>query len=140
MKRRIIIGIIMLMVALVTLSQCVWAPPIYWGEAIHARVVDADSGQPVADAVVVADWKLYGGGVGHGGHQRSLFAQEAMTNTLGEFTIPEWGPTRRPMYATLDKAPWLVIFKTGYDHRVLWNERDANSFVRRSEWNSRIIQ
>src|SRR5438309_2927823 len=140
MKRRIFIGIIVLMVALVTLSQCVWAPPIYWGEAIHARVVDADSGQPVADAVVVADWKLYGGGVGHGGHHRSLFAQEAVTGMQGEFTIAAWGPTRRPMFAILDTAPWLGIFKTGYDHRFLWNEHASNAFVRRSDWNNRTIQ
>jgi hypothetical protein len=65
----------------VTLSSCVFAPTLYWAEMIHGQVIDADSGQPIEGAVVVADWKLYGGGIGHGGHHRSLFVEETVPNS-----------------------------------------------------------
>src|SRR5262245_1627300 len=91
----------------VALSSGVFAPPLYLREMIHGRVIDADTGQPIERAVVVADWKLYGGGIGHGGHRRSLFVEETVTDANGEFTFGKWGPKQRPAYAVLDTAPWL---------------------------------
>jgi hypothetical protein len=123
-----------------SLSSCVLAPPLYWAEAIHARVIDADTGAPVQGAVIVADWKLYGGGIGHGGHRESLFVEETTTDANGEFTFGKWGPKKRPAYAALDTAPWLVIFKNGYGHRFLPNEAESNARVRRSDWNARTIE
>jgi hypothetical protein len=129
----------LLMLAMV-LSSCVFAPPLYWAEVIHACVIDADTGQPVEDAVVVADWKLYGGGVGHGGHHRSLLVEETVTDANGEFTFGKWGPKQRPAYAVLDTAPWLLIFKSGYQHRFLSNQADSNGALRRSDWNGRTVE
>jgi hypothetical protein len=123
-----------------TLSSCVLAPPLYWAEAIHARVIDADTGAPVQGAVVVADWKLYGGGIGHGGHRESLFVEETATDASGEFTFGKWGPKKRPAYAALDTAPWLVVFKRGYQHRFLPNAADSNASVRRSDWDGRTVE
>ena len=122
------------------LPACAFAPPLYWAQAIHARVVDADTGEPIEGAVVVADWKLYGGGIGHGGHRDSLLVEETVTDVNGEFTFGKWGPKLRPAYAALDTAPWLVIFKSGYQHRFLSNEFDGNGFVRRSDWNGRNVE
>ncbi len=82
---------LLLLLAMV-LPSCVFAPPLYWGEVIQARVIDADTGQPVDGAAVVADWKLYGGGIGHGGHHRPLFVEETVTDANGEFTFGKWGP------------------------------------------------
>ncbi len=122
------------------LSSCVFAPPLYWAEAIDGRVIDAETGAPVEGAVVVADWKLYGGGIGRGGHRESLFVEETATDASGEFTFGKWGPKKRPAYAVLDTAPWLVIFKAGYQHRFLPNSADSNEAVRRSDWNGRTVQ
>ena len=122
------------------LWSCVFAPPLYWAEAIHAHVIDAETGAPVEGAVVVADWKLYGGGIGHGGHRDSLLVEETTTDANGDFTFGKWGPKKRPAYAVLDTAPWLVIFKTGYQHRFLPNSADSNESVRRSDWNERNIE
>lgn len=122
------------------LAQCAWAPPLYWGKTIRGRVVDRKTGQPIDGAVVIADWKLYGGGVGHGGHRDSLFVQDTATGADGRFELPAWGPVRRPSYRILDRAPWLIVFKSGYVHRALWNERKSNGFVRRSEWDGKTVE
>jgi hypothetical protein len=122
------------------LFACNFAPPLYWAESIHGRVVDADGGAPIAGAVVLADWKLYGGGFGHGGHRSSLFVQETLTDANGEFSFGKWGPKRRPPGMDLDTAPWLVVFKSGYEHRFLPNEHAGNGFVRRSDWDGKTIE
>ena len=127
------------LLAIVGLTGCL-APPMYWAESIHGRVVDADSGAPVEGAVVVADWKLYGGGMGHGGHRDSLFVEETVTDSNGEFRFGKWGPKLRPLSGELDTAPWLVVFKAGYEHRFLPNEYDSKWFVRRSDWDGRAIE
>jgi hypothetical protein len=127
------------LVLTLALSGYVLAPPLYWAEAIHARVTDAETGAPVEGAVVVADWKLYGGGIGHGGHRESLFVEETATDGNGEFTFGKWGPKRRPAHAVLDTAPWLVIFKAGYHHRFLPNAADSNESVRRSDWDGQTV-
>jgi hypothetical protein len=101
------------------LWSCVFAPPLYWAEAIHAHVIDAETGAPVEGAVVV---------------------EETTTDANGDFTFGKWGPKKRPAYAVLDTAPWLVIFKTGYQHRFLPNSADSNESVRRSDWNERNIE
>ncbi len=130
---------LLLLLAMV-LPSCVFAPPLYWGEVIHARVIDADTGEPVEGVVVVADWKLYGGGIGHGGHHRALFAEETVTDANGELTFGKWGPKQRPAYAVLDTAPWLLLFKSGYQHRFLSNEAESNAAVRRSDWTGRTVE
>jgi hypothetical protein len=122
------------------LSSCVLAPPVYRAEAIHARVIDGDTGRPVEGAVVIADWKLYGGGIGHGGHHKSLFVRESVTDPNGEFTFGKRGPKQQPAYALLDRAPWLPIFKNGYQHRFLSNAADSNGAVRRSDWSGRTVE
>jgi hypothetical protein len=126
--------LLIVMIALSTFGGCVLAPPFYWGEEIHGRVVDADTKAPVEGAVVVADWKLYAGGYGHGGHADSLLIEETITNADGQFQFRQWGPKRRPASEILQDAPWLTVFKRGYEHRALNNEISSNSIVRKSDW------
>ena len=136
MKTRAALSLLLLC----SVFACAFAPPLYWGEDIHGRVVDAENGAPIEGAVVLADWKLYGGGIGHGGHRNSLFVAEMLTNGNGEFSFGKWGPKLRPLSNALDNAPWLVVFKSGYEHRFLPNEHDSNWFVRRSDWDGKTIE
>jgi hypothetical protein len=128
-----------LIVALQALPGCALAPPVYWAEPIRGRVVDADSGEPISGAVVIADWKLYCGGIGHGGHRDSLLVQSTLTDVNGEFSFEKWGPKKRPGSGVLDNAPHIVVFKSSYDYENLWNESDSNWFVRRSDWDGKTV-
>lgn len=139
-RRALAISIVVCASLAFLLAQCVWAPPLYWGEPIRCRVVDRSTRAPIAGAVVVADWKLFGGGPGHGGHRGSLLVQATVSGADGQIALPAWGPLWRPSYRVLDRAPWLTVFKSGYEHRALWNERKSNGFVRRSEWDGRTIE
>jgi hypothetical protein len=139
MKRWTIVGLVILVLVLVGFSTCVWAPPVYWGEAIRGHVVDAETGEPLEGVVIVADWKLLAGGYGHGGHLDSLVVQETLTDKNGEFAFPQWGPKLRPSFMMLDKAPWLILFKSGFEHAALWNEQSSNEFVRRSDWDRKTV-
>ena len=140
MKRWTIVGLLILVLVLVGFSTCVWAPPVYWGEAIRGHVVDAETGEPLEGVVIVADWKLLAGGYGHGGHLDSLVVQETLTDKNGEFAFPQWGPKLRPSFTMLDKAPWLILFKSGFEHAALWNEQSSNGFVRRSDWDGHTVK
>jgi hypothetical protein len=140
MKRWTIVGLVILVLVLVGFSTCVWAPPVYWGEAIRGHVVDAETGEPLEGVVIVADWKLLAGGYGHGGHLDSLVVQETLTDKNGEFAFPQWGPKLRPSFTMLDKAPWLILFKSGFEHAALWNEQSSNGFVRRSDWDGHTVK
>jgi hypothetical protein len=140
MKRWTIVGLVILVLVLVGFSTCVWAPPVYWGEAIRGHVVDAETGEPLEGVVIVADWKLLAGGYGHGGHLDSLVVQETLTDKNGEFAFPQWGPKLRPSFMMLDKAPWLILFKSGFEHAALWNEQSSNGFVRRSDWDGHTVK
>src|SRR5207248_7620523 len=112
MKTRLLLSLPLLS----SIFACALAPPLYWAEQIHGRVVDSEKGTPIEGAVVLADWKLYGGGIGHGGHRNSLFVEETLTDRDGAFRFGKWGPKLRPATSALDNAPWLVVFKSGYEH------------------------
>lgn len=90
-------------------------PPMYSAKEIRATVVAEDIRQPLEGVVVVAQWVLYRGGLGHGGHGPLLHIAEAVTNAQGEFTIPGWGPKLRLPLTHLDEAsPAMLLFKHGY--------------------------
>src|SRR5262245_43573633 len=99
---------------MVRLASCFSSPPIYWGDAIHGRVVDAETGEPIQGAIVISNWQLLRGGIGHGGHNGSLLVHETVTDPNGAFSFPEWGPLLRRSCTRLDYAPLLVVFKAGY--------------------------
>lgn len=90
-----------------------WTGPIFYSaEAIHARVIDETTGQPIAGAAVVAEWQeqLFGGS-----HVGALHWAETVTDARGEFTIPAWGPKfRMPTTKFTYSDPEISVYKPGY--------------------------
>jgi hypothetical protein len=94
-------------------------PSEYYSKEIRARIVDADTGQPL-EGVVVAKWVLSGGIK----PPIDLEVLEAVTDKDGWFYIPGWGPKKRPVLRYLEnRDPELLIFKSGYKYNNFWNAR-----------------
>ena len=88
-------------------------PELYSSSRLEARVVDATTGAPVSDAVVVAVWRKISNRVERwDGIYR--FAETA-TDGDGRFVIHRWGPRPAPQFAFLDRRdPEIWILKNGY--------------------------
>ncbi|HEX2831866.1 MAG TPA: carboxypeptidase-like regulatory domain-containing protein [Thermoanaerobaculia bacterium] len=88
-------------------------PALYRSEAIHARVVDFDTGAPIEGAVVFARWSRLDAFT-----RRPVTAfhyYEAITDANGAFTIPAWGPRPLDYSHALDaRDPELWVLKRGY--------------------------
>lgn len=148
MKRDLQFIYLLLSMAL-SLSACVTVyPPPYSAEPIKARVVDADTKQPLEGVVVTADWELRGsvGALPLGGssYAGELMVMEAVTGRNGMFHFPAWGPIRQDKGWLQNHDPRLILFKSGYRHVVLTNKFRPQAEaqlepLRRSEWNHKTI-
>lgn len=94
----------------------------YSAEAIEARVVDAETNQPLEGVIIVAHWELERkvGDYGHSGTDPrgplQLKVMEAVTDYSGHFAFPAWGPLNAPFGAYLEGSdPAIVMFKPGYE-------------------------
>jgi hypothetical protein len=96
-------------------------PPFYSAKDIRATVVNEETGDPLADVVVVALWELR-----QISGQPRLHVAEAVTDARGNFHIPGWGPKPRPALAELaHRSPLLLLFKSGFVPLRLHNEARA---------------
>ncbi|WP_347257938.1 hypothetical protein [Methylocaldum sp.] len=125
----------------------------YSTEPIQARVVDAETKQPLEDVNVVANWQLEGGLEG-GTNLGQMMVMETVTDSAGQFSFPAWGPKAIPSGYPLeyqnarlkDMDPQLLLFKSGYKYLALYNRKTAEQMrgkgpsVRTSDWNGKTIE
>lgn len=138
MKRNLLF-ILWLLSALLALSACA-TPLTYSAKEIHGQIVDAETGQPIEDAIVVAQWVLFEGGIGHGGHKGRLHIYEAVTDKEGRYFIPAWGPkTHSPMTELDNRDPEILIFKSTYEPKTLYNDVMRGDRVRVSDWDGKTV-
>jgi hypothetical protein len=126
------------------LGYTMWAtlasaqPDAYSGAEIRARVVDAETQQPLAGVHVVAQSKL---DQLLTRQKKLLHSAEAVTDAKGEFHIPKWGPIPRPTFARLwGGDPRLNFFKPGYEPLTRGNAFAPDDRpVRVSQWHDRVV-
>lgn len=121
----------------------------YSAAPISARVVDAETGKPLAGVNVVAQWQLEGGLEGSNG-LGALTVLEAETDADGRFQLPGWGPKDAPKPAKLvyanarvwNSAPQLLFFKSGYEYASLRNygSKVPDPKNMRSDWDGKTIK
>jgi len=99
----------------------------YSAKPITARVVDAETKEPLEGVVVVAHWQLNGGLEGWS-PLAELMVMDAVTDQSGTFHFPAWGPKK--ISAGLDSNarlkefdPQLLLFKSGYRWQMLFNSK-----------------
>ncbi len=98
---------------------CSWLAICPYGSpGFTLTVVDAESGNPLADVYAWAEWVQYGG---HG-LNGPIMIQEAQAGANGRLVFPWWGP-RFGYRSGLDigSDPAVILFKPGYATLIVQN-------------------
>ena len=108
----------------------------YEAPAFSIRVVDQQTGQPLADVHAIAAWLVYG----FHGRRGVLMALESVSGPDGQLSFPAWGPVKSGVEGlVLGRDPLVSLFRPGY--RKADSQRSSNRAVRygartciRSSW------
>lgn len=90
---------------------CLGAIPCYESPGFTLRVVDKETGLPLADVHALAEWISYG----MWGQKAAVMAQDAASGPDGLLVFPPWGPTRGYEPGLMHQYdPVITLFKPGY--------------------------
>jgi hypothetical protein len=107
-------------------ATCSYGERTYSADSIDSRVVDADSGEPLAGVNVVAEWVLKGG-VESGEVTGYANVMETVTDEDGRFHFPAWGPVTVKRGSVREAGPALLLFKPGYHYAAYANASSAEA-------------
>jgi len=97
-------------------------PGITTGKELRGVIVDGDTGEPIADAIVVSKWITSSGPVG-GSELICFHAGSAVTNAAGEYYMPAWSEENR--YRTKrDRDILIFAHKPGYRWQYLYPPKE----------------
>jgi hypothetical protein len=89
----------------------------YEAPAFTIRVVDQQTGQPLADVHAIASWVMYGGN-----RRGVLMALEAVTGPDGLLFFSGWGPVRSGVAGLMPgDDPLISLFRSGYRTKLIHN-------------------
>ncbi len=113
--------------------------PLFVAEPFEATVVDAETGEAIEGAIVIANWARYVGSVHGHDFKEQLETMEAETNADGKFSMAGFRKVNLPlMYSTArGEDPQIIVFKPGYEFSRWGNgcpsaEGDCRYFSRRA--------
>lgn len=116
-----------LLILSASLQACASGP--YTVAPTDAWVVDAQTGDPVEGAVIVAYWETKYGFFMEDYKLDAHHIMETTTDKEGHFALPGWGPELLTGGSLDENAPRLLIFKPLYRGRVksgldsVWNHK-----------------
>lgn len=110
--KRILLSSVGLVLAV---AACAMGAPVYTAEPFSAQVVDAETGQPVAGAVIVANWELVSGGLDGPRHLGQLEVKETVTDERGQFSFPGFTRPNPALGELRGSDPRVLVFKGGYE-------------------------
>lgn len=114
----------------------------YHAVEFNARLVDAETGQPIQDAIVVAHWQIVGGLEG-GNPLGEAMIMETVTDRAGAIHFPSWSRISWKFGGIRSARPELLIFKNGYEYLALFNESQPtliDDVILRSDWNEKTLK
>ena len=92
--------------------------PTFTADAINGKVVDEETGQPLAGVIIVAKWTVDESLVGR--NNGLLNVLETVTDKDGNYNFPAWGPKPVPFFPL---SP-LAVFGSGNDPSVEYFKND----------------
>jgi len=128
---------LILLAAVVGLQGC----EFYYAREFNARLVDADTGQPIEGAIVVAHWQILGGLEG-GNPLGEAMIMETMTDKSGAIHFDSWSGLSWKFGGIRESRPALLIFKNGYEYLNLTNQSRPSlidDVILRSDWDRKTI-
>ncbi len=91
---------------------------VYESPGFKIRVVDKETGKPLADVHALAEWTQYA----FQGSGALLVAQDAVSREDGVLVFPPWGPvTGSSGGLVLNQDPVITLYKFGYDVMLINN-------------------
>lgn len=91
--------------------------PVLILEPFEARVVDADTGEPIEGAFVIANWALFDAWSLHTATLREMVeVKETMTDKNGRFSFAGFTKANPKLHAMDRQDPQVIIFKPGYEY------------------------
>jgi hypothetical protein len=93
-------------------------PCQYEAPAFNIRVVDEQTGQPLADVHAIATWLTYGGPA----RRNLLMVLEATSDSEGRLSFSAWGPVRSSYEGVLpSRDPMISLYRPGYRSHTIYN-------------------
>lgn len=116
-RRGYVIGSVTVLVLI--LIHLLAGPVYYRSPAIAARVIDAESGQPIAGATVRAEWRLRATATLEESREAgTLHAATAIAGADGSFLLPAWRAKLRPPLRWLAREDPRLTITTPDGRRV----------------------
>lgn len=92
----------------------------WWSIGATARVIDAETKQPIPGAIVLANWELKGL---EGWVLEQLEVHETLTSAEGRFSLPTLGPRLRWHGMVRADQPIVRVFHRGYLPAIVRNRQ-----------------
>jgi hypothetical protein len=90
----------------------------YEAPAFTIRVVDQQTGQPLADVHAITGWLAWG----FHGSRAVLMVLEAVSDADGQLFFPAWGPVKSGVPGLLGgRDPLISLFRPGYRTKLIYN-------------------
>lgn len=97
---------------LFTLPGCDTDPGYSSGKELRGVIVNAETGEPIPDAIVVAKWITSSGTAG-GSELVCFHVGTATANAAGEYYMPAWRQ-KSPFSAKYERDIFVYAYKAGY--------------------------
>ena len=111
MKKIVIITVLSIISIVVFSSACTASWLYFYKPEFKGRILDAETKEPIKDAVVVAVYNTHQYGIADGGTSE-IGVRETLTDEKGEFHIPSYFAIINPF--SVEEKTSFIIYKPGY--------------------------
>jgi hypothetical protein len=106
-----------------TLPACDTDPGYSSGKELHGVIVNAETGEPIPDAIVVAKWITSSGTAG-GSELVCFHVGTATTNAAGEYYMPAWRQ-KSPFSSKYERDIFVYSYKADYRWQYRFPPREG---------------